>query len=481
MIFETIIGLEIHIELNTRSKMFCACSTEFGAQPNANTCPVCLGMPGTYPVLNKEAVRLALRAARALNCRINKVSCFNRKNYFYPDLPKGYQITQFELPLCEDGFLEFESEAGNKKSGRAINHIEISRIHLEEDAGKLMHPEDQPVTLVDYNRAGVPLIEIVTRPKAIRPQAAVDFLKELKSVMEYTGVSDCRMEQGSLRCDVNISVRRKGEKELGTKVEIKNLNSFKEIHKAMEWEMQRQQELLLKGKKVMPETRRWDQIRGVTIPMRTKNGSQQYYITPEPDLPGLDLKSEIFRSYLEEPLPELRAQKNRRFMEQYNLSRYEAEILTQNKGLADYYETVVKHGAAPVDASNWILVELLRLWNPADNAEIPVSGKALAQLIKLVNEGRISRNAGKKVLDEMFETGKSPRLIIEEKGLAQISSRAEIEIIVDQVLKQNKDAVEEYKTGRTKVAGFLMGQIMKAGRGRLNPNVAREILEEKLK
>jgi len=480
MIFETIIGLEIHVELKTRSKMFCSCSTQFGAPPNTNTCPVCTGIPGTLPALNNEAVRLALRAGRALNCRINMISRFDRKNYFYPDLPKGYQITQYEVPLCENGYLEFES-GEESENEMTTNRVEISRIHLEEDAGKLVHPENKHVTLVDYNRAGIPLIEIVTRPKAVSPKAVVDFLKELKSVMEYTEVSDCRMEQGSLRCDVNISVRKKGEEKFGTKVEIKNINSFREIYKALEWEKHRQQELLKKGKFIIQETRRWDQNRGISIPMRSKDEVWQYYVTPEPDLPPLDLNHEMFRSFLDEPLPELRLQKSRRFIELYGLSRYEADILTENKNLADYYEDVVRHGVNPAEASNWIIVELLRFWNILENSIVPISSKALAQLVMLVDEGKISRNTGKKVLNEMYDTGKSSIEIIEQKGLIQISSRAEIEKIVDQVLLQNKTAVEDYKQGRTKAVGFLMGQVMKAGEGKVNPGIAKDILEEKLK
>jgi aspartyl-tRNA(Asn)/glutamyl-tRNA(Gln) amidotransferase subunit B len=472
---ETVIGMEIHVELKTLSKMFCACSTQFGARPNENTCPICMGMPGTWPVLNREAVRLALRAGRALNCEVNRVSRFDRKNYTYPDLPKGCQITQFDLPLCENGHLDIDNQEKHLRIG-------IERIHLEEDAGKLIHPENRPVTLVDYNRAGVPLIEIVTHPEAISPRQAVAFLKELKRILEYTEVSDCRMEQGSLRCDVNLSVRRSGEKQLGTKVEIKNLNSFKEIQRALEWEQQRQQGLLKSNRPdlIRSETRRWDDKKGMSFPMRMKNGSQQYSICPDPDLPPLDLRDEELQPFLEESLPELPRQKRARFSSRYGLSIYEANVLTESKFLAEYYEEVVDYGIQPKEASNWILAELLRLWKHTNQPIAPVDSSRLAELIKLVEEGTISRSIGKEILDELVITNKRPQLIVEERGLNQVSDRAEIESLIQDVLDEHQGVVEDYRKGKIKAAGYLMGQIMKAGCGKVNPQIAKELLQKML-
>lgn len=483
--FETVIGLEIHVELKTLSKMFCACSTQFGARPNENTCPICMGMPGAFPMLNQEAVRLALRAGSALNCEINRISRFDKKNYSYPDLPKGYQITQSELPLCENGYLEIELEDNKKReinnsfSEKQRKRIGIARIHLEEDAGKLIHPKGQPVTLVDYNRAGIPLIEIVTHPEVISPKQGVDFLKELKLILEYLEVSDCRMEQGSLRCDVNVSLRRRGEKALGTRVEIKNLNSFKEIQKALEWEEQRQWKLLQldQSDQILPETRRWDDKKGKTIPMRLKVGSLQYYISPEPDLPPLDLGANEIVSFMEESLFELPEQKRTRFSCQYGLNRYEINILTESKFLAEYYEEVVGCGVQPKEAVNWILTELLRIWKHTSQPFAPVDSRRLAELIKMVETGKISRNIGKEILGELVVTDKTPQLIVEQRGLTQVSNRAGIESLIQDVLNQHQDAVKDYKSGNTKVVGYLMGQIMKAGRGRLDPKVVRERLE----
>ncbi len=492
MNFETIIGLEIHIELKTASKMFCTCSTQFGAPPNTNTCPICLGMPGALPKLNQEAVRLALLAGRTLNCEINRVSKFDRKSYFYPDLPKGYQITQFYLPLCQNGYLDVELDNNQetetctmlKNASRKINteRVEIDRIHLEEDAGKLIHPEDQSITLVDYNRAGVPLIEIVTKPRAISPCTAVNFLKELKLIMEYTEVSDCRMDQGSLRCDVNVSVRKKGDTRLGTKVEIKNLNSFKEIQKALEWEQLRQIELFQSGRsdQIISETRRWDSAKGVTVTMRVKGDSQHYYIAPEADLPSLDLADIGLDFIKKESIPELPMEKRNRFLSQYGLGRYEANILTESKYLADYFEEVIDHGVQPNEAVKWILTEILRIWKNTAQSTAPVDAQRLADLIKIVEQGMISRNIGKEVLYELAATDKTPHAIVEHKGLTQVSDRAEIQSKIQNILTQHQDAVEDYKSGSSKVLGYFMGLIMKTYSGQVDPRIAREILEDVL-
>jgi aspartyl-tRNA(Asn)/glutamyl-tRNA(Gln) amidotransferase subunit B len=475
--FETVIGLEIHAELNTRSKIFCSCSTEFGSKPNENTCPICTGLPGTLPVLNEEVVRLAVRAGKALHCEINMVNKLDRKNYFYPDLPKAYQISQYDLPICENGYIDIETgqeDAGEQRSKR----IRITRIHMEEDAGKLIHLEDEPLTLVDYNRTGIPLIEIVTEPDMRSPEEAAAFLKTLKSILEYTEVSDCRMEQGSLRCDVNISIRKAGQKELGTKVEIKNLNSFKEIQKALEKEEKRQKELYQFGEvnKIIQETRKWDSSKGKTVTMRSKEDAHDYRYFPEPDLLPVILDSMTIQE-IEDHLPELPEQKKDRFFSQYGLSKYETDILVGDKALAGYFEEVVSFGIDPKDAANWILVELLRVLKDTDAYEIPVKSEYLAGLIKMVEAGKISRNAAKEVFNEMVATDKAPEGIFKEKGLAQISGADEIEKIIREVLSLNGDAVQDYKLGNTKVIGFLMGQIMKASRGKANPNTARDLLE----
>ena len=474
--FETVIGLEIHVELKTKSKIFCSCSTKFGDKPNENTCPVCMGLPGTLPVLNEEAVMLAVRAGRALHCDINMVNKFDRKNYFYPDLPKAYQISQFDLPICRNGYIDIETDT--QKENRETKRIRITRIHLEEDAGKLVHLEDEPLTLVDYNRSGVPLIEIVTEPDIRSPEEAVAFLKALKSILEYTEVSDCRMEQGSLRCDVNISVRRAGQKKFGTKVEIKNMNSFKEIQKALEKEEKRQQELYSFGEedKIIQETRKWDSSKGKTVSMRSKEDAHDYRYFPDSDLLPVILDDNIIQK-IDGELPELPEQKKARFLEQYGLSEYETDILVGNKALAHYFEEVVGLGIRPKEAANWILVELLRVLKDEEGEDIPVKSQYLARLIKIIEEGKISRSAGKEVFDELATTDKTPETIIQEKGLTQISGTEELEKIVREAIAKNPAAVEDYKKGNTKVIAFLMGQVMKATIGKANPNVAREILE----
>ena len=473
--FETIIGLEIHVELNTKSKIFCSCSTNFGAKANENTCPICAGLPGTLPVLNEEVVHLAVRAGTALNCHINKMSKFDRKNYFYPDLPKAYQITQFDLPICENGYIDIRLDGKEKR-------IHITRIHLEEDSGKLIHIEDEPVTLVDYNRAGIPLIEIVTEPDMRSPQEAVAFLKALKSILEYTGVSDCKMEQGSLRCDANISIRNIGEKGLNTKVEIKNMNSFKEILKALQQEEKRQQELYAFGEedKIKQETRRWDSSKGQTIPMRSKEDSHDYRYFPEADLTYVLIKEETILK-IKEKLPELPRDKKERFLNMYDLSEAETDILIGNKALANYFEEVVNFKVSPKEAANWIIGELLRALKDEENEDIPVESQHLASLIKIIEEGKISRTAGKEVFKGLITTDKSPYEIIEEKGISQISSADELEKIVEKVLSSQTQAVDDYHNGNDRAIGFLMGQIMKASKGKANPQSAKNILEKLIK
>lgn len=477
MLFETIIGLEIHAELKTNTKIFCSCSTEFGAKPNENTCPICLGIPGTLPVLNEEVVNLAIKAGRAVNCTINNYNKMDRKNYFYPDVTKNYQTSQYDLPMCVNGKVDFNYE------GKNIS-VRINRIHIEEDAGKLVHLEDEPVSLIDYNRAGVPLIEIVTEPDLRSPGEAAEFMRELKGILEYAEISDCRMEQGSIRCDANISIRPYGQEEYGTKVEIKNINSFREVQKALEKEEQRQKSLYELGEeyKIKQETRRWDAGKGETLSMRSKEEAHDYRYFPEPDLTPIIIEKEKIEK-LEKSLPEMPIEKRRRFVNDHGLSEKDASIIVGSKSLAKFYEDVVKEGANPKTASNYILGDLLRLLN-ANNMEvedIKISPKNLVELFKIIEDGKISNTAGKEVFKEMFENNRPALEIIEEKGLCQISSFDEIEKFVDEVLNNNPKSIEDYRAGKTKAVGFLMGQVMKASKGQANPSVAKEMMEEKLK
>ncbi len=477
MSFETVIGLEIHAELHTRSKIFCSCATTFGAKPNANTCPICLGLPGTLPVLNEEVVNLAVKAGTALNCHINKLNKMDRKNYFYPDLPKAYQTSQYDLPICKGGHVDIEVDGMKKR-------IRLNRIHIEEDAGKLIHLEEQPVSLIDYNRVGVPLIEIVTEPDLRSVDEAVTFLRTLKAILEYGEISDCRMEQGSLRCDANISMRKTGQDTLNTKVELKNINSFKELQKALEKEEKRQRELYTFGEesKIKQETRRWDSAKGKTVPMRTKEDAHDYRYFPEPDLVPIIIREEQIVS-IKESLPEMPAQKKERFARQYGLTEKEVDIIIGDKALSQYYEALVLLGAAPKAAANWILGDILRLLKEKElEADlIPVRPDALYRLIQIIAEGKISITAGKEVFEAMFITGKSADAIVEEKGLSQISDSVELEKIVEGILDSNPQSLKDYAAGKTQAAGFLMGQIMKASRGKANPQVTKELLDSKLK
>lgn len=476
MIFETVIGLEIHAELKTRTKIFCSCSTEFGAKPNENTCPICLGMPGTLPVLNEEVVNLAIKAGKAVNCTINNYNRMDRKNYFYPDLTKNYQTSQYNLPMCSNGLVKFNYE------GKEVS-VRINRIHIEEDAGKLIHLEDEPISLIDYNRAGVPLIEIVTDPDLRSPGEAATFMRELKGILEYSEVSDCRMEQGSIRCDANISIRPYGQEEYGTKVEIKNINSFREVQKALEKEEERQKELYQFGEqyKIKQETRRWDASKGKTISMRSKEESQDYRYFPEPDLTPIIITKEKVNE-IEKTLPEMPIQKRVRFVEEYKISEKDASILVGNKTLAKFYEEVVIIGGNPRTVCNYILGDLLRLLNTKNMKpeDIKISPKNLVDLIKIIESGKISNTAGKEVFKEMFNSDKNPNAIIEEKGLVQISCIDEVTKIVDEVLNNNPKSIEDFKAGRNKAIGYLMGQVMKLSKGKVNPSIAKQILEDKL-
>lgn len=477
MSFETVIGLEIHAELHTKSKIFCSCSTTFGAEPNANTCPICLGLPGTLPVLNEEVVNLAIKAGTSLNCEINKLNKMDRKNYFYPDLPKAYQTSQYDLPICKGGYVDIEVDGMNRR-------IRLNRIHIEEDAGKLVHLEDRPVSLIDYNRVGVPLIEIVTEPDIRSVEEAVTFLRTLKSILEYGEISDCRMEQGSLRCDANISMRKIGQDTLNTKVELKNINSFKELQKALEKEEKRQRELYTFGEesKIRQETRRWDSAKGKTVPMRTKEDAHDYRYFPEPDLVPIIISDAQIQG-IKKTLPEMPTQKKERFIRQYGLTEKEVGIIIGDKALSQYYEALVSLGTNPKTAANWILGDILRLLKEKELEadQIPVEPTALYRLTQIIAEGKISITAGKEVFEEMFLTGKSAEVIVEEKGLSQISDTGELEKIVESILDSNPQSVKDFAAGKTQAAGFLMGQLMKASKGKANPQVAKELLDSKLK
>ncbi len=481
MEYETIIGLEIHVQLKTKSKIFCSCSTEFGAIPNSQVCPVCLGLPGVLPVLNKTALEYAIKAALALNCQIAKKSIFARKNYFYPDLPKSYQISQYEEPLSNKGFVDIIT---NEK----LEKIRITRVHLEEDAGKLLHEEVKDSTLIDLNRCGVPLIEIVTEPDIKSPKEAHEFLTILKSILQYIGVSDCNMEEGSLRCDANISIRKEGEK-LGVKTEIKNMNSFKAVERALNYEMKRQIKALKEGKRIVQETRLWDENREITASMRTKEEAHDYRYFPEPDLVPIEIDREWIER-IRKSLPELPEARKARFIKAYQIPDYDASILTSSRELADYYEESIR-ASSKLQAlgsklnkaiANWIISELLRELKEADIEikECKVSPGHLAEMVALIDKGSISGKMAKEVFVQMFETGKRASQIVEEKGLAQISDEEALAAVIDKVIKENPKVVEDYKKGKEKALGYLVGQVMKETKGKANPRLVNRLLKEKL-
>lgn len=472
MEYKTIIGLEVHAELLTKTKIFCGCTTEFGGEPNTHTCPVCLGLPGVLPVLNKKVVEFAIKAGLATNCQISEYSKMDRKNYFYPDLPKAYQISQYDLPLCHNGYVEIEVGGKKKKIG-------IRRIHIEEDAGKLMHTRDG--SLVDYNRAGVPLIEIVSEPDINSPEEAYAYLTKLKSILQYIEVSDCKMEEGSLRCDTNVSLMPVGASEFGTKIELKNLNSFKAVQRALEYEIKRQRDILESGDKVVQEPRRWDETRGITTSMRTKEEAHDYRYFPEPDLVPIVVDREWI-DRIKAELPELPDQKRERFVREYGIPEYDAEVLTGSKALAKFFEDTVRLHNNPKAVSNWIMSEVLRILNDKgiEIQELNLKPEQLAQLLNLIENGTISGSIGKKVFEDVIETGKDPEVIVKEKGLVQVSDEGQIREIVKQVLEQNQKSVKDYKSGKEKAFGFLVGQIMRATKGKANPQVANKILKEEL-
>jgi aspartyl-tRNA(Asn)/glutamyl-tRNA(Gln) amidotransferase subunit B len=477
--YETVIGLECHAQLLTRTKLFCGCEVGFGDPPNTHVCPVCLGLPGALPVLNERAVVLAARMALAVSCRVNAFSVFARKNYFYPDLPKGYQISQYDRPLAEGGHLEIELDSLPQPK-----RIGIERIHMEEDAGKLLHegfPDAHSKSGVDFNRSGVPLIEIVSEPSLGSPEEAVAYAESLREILQYVEASDADMEKGNFRCDGNVSVRPVGATELGTKVEIKNLNSFRFLGRALAYEVERQIEVLESGGRVVQETRLFDPDGNRTHPMRSKEEAHDYRYFPDPDLPPLEIAADSLE-HIRAELPELPEAKRARFVSQYSLPAYDAGVLTTSRALADYFEAAAKRSGNAKAASNWVMSEVLRKLKESSRTpnEIPLTGEALGDLVALVDEGRVSGKIAKDVFEKMYETGEAAKTIIEREGLSQVSDPAAVEALVRSVIDANAAQVEQYRNGEEKVLGFLVGQVMKASKGRANPKLARETLSKLL-
>jgi aspartyl-tRNA(Asn)/glutamyl-tRNA(Gln) amidotransferase subunit B len=476
--WETVIGLEVHAQLLTRSKMFCGCATTFGAPPNHQTCPVCQGMPGVLPVINRRAVEFGIRTARALHCRINPVARFARKHYFYPDMPKNYQISQYEAPLAEDGWLELEMDGAARRIG-------IERLHLEEDVGKLTHEggvfETASASLVDYNRAGVPLMEIVSRPDLRSPAEAAEYLRSLRTILRYLGVCDGNMEAGSLRCDANVSVRRAGAAELGTKVEIKNMNSFRHVKDALEYEAARQIRALERGDRVVQETRLWNPERGATAAMRSKEYAHDYRYFPDPDLVPVE-PAAAWVTAIEQDLPELPRARRQRFLAEYGLPLHDAELLTSDRALADYFEEAVRVHGNPKALANWIGSELLRelKGDPAAVATALVRPAALARLVALIDEGTISGKMAKELFERMARTGEDPDAIVRREGLRQVADEDALGRVIDEVVTAHPGVVDDYRRGKKQAAGFLVGQVMKATQGKANPQVVNRLLGERL-
>lgn len=473
MRYEAVIGLEVHAQLLTESKMFCGCSTRFGSEPNTQTCPVCIGMPGVLPVMNKRALEFAIKTGLAMNCRISPCSRFARKNYFYPDLPKNYQISQYELPICEHGFIEIVVDGESRRIG-------ITRIHMEEDAGKSIH-EGGNYSLIDLNRAGVPLMEIVSEPDIRTPREASEYMRKLRTILRYLGVCDGNMEQGSLRCDANVSVRPKGSDELGVKTEIKNINSFKFVEKALEYEIKRQIRIIEEGGRIIQETRLWDSDSGKTVSMRTKEEAHDYRYFPEPDLVPIVVEEKWIEE-IRRTLPELPDAKRARFISEYGLPEYDADFLASEKAMADWFEEAVRLGGQPKTVANWIQGDLMRLLNEDNKSieEYPLNPEQLVGMLKLIENGTISGKIAKVVFEEMYKTGKDAEEIIKEKGLVQISDSSVIEKAVEEIISKNPSEVERYRAGEEKLFGFFVGQVMKLTKGKANPQLVNEILKKRL-
>ena len=474
--YEVVIGLEVHAELSTKTKIFCSCPTSFGASPNTHVCPICMAMPGTLPVLNEKVVEYAVKAGLATNCKIEKNSKNDRKNYFYPDNPKSYQISQYDKPLCYDGYVTIEDEKGTEKK------IRIERIHIEEDAGKLNHDEYGRGSFVDLNRAGVPLIEVVSKPDLRSAYEVESYMKKLKSIFEYIEISDCKMQEGSLRADVNVSIRKKGSSELGTRTEMKNMNSFKSIVRAIDYEIDRQIEVVEDGGEIVQETLRWDDISGRTFSMRDKEDAQDYRYFPEPDLVAIRLSDEYVDNIRKE-LPELPESRKKRYVEEIGLSEKAANFVTSSKYYSNMFEKASEISNNPKAVSNWLMSDIARIMNEKELEPdaIPFSAENLAELIVLIDKGTISNSIGKKVLEELFENPKEPSKIIEEKGWVQISDEGAIKEVVLKVLENNPQSVADYKAGKDKALGYLVGQAMKETRGKANPQMLNKMFMEELK
>ena len=479
MEYEAIIGLEVHAQLLTASKIFCSCSTAFGAEPNSHTCPVCTGQPGSLPVINRKVVEFAIRMALATHCTIARRSLFARKNYFYPDLPKGYQISQYDLPLGEHGLVEILTDGRTRTIG-------ITRVHLEEDAGKLIHDEesmkDSHLSFVDFNRTGVPLIEIVSAPDMRTPQEAGDYLRVLSSILEYLEICDGKMEEGSLRCDANVSVRPRGESVFGTRTELKNMNSFRHVERALDYEIKRQIDVLETGGEVVQETRLWDPHGSITVAMRGKEEAHDYRYFPDPDLVPLFIDDGWIKE-MESGLPELPMERRKRFVADYQIPEYDAGVLTSTKALAEYYEACVQAFAEPKTVSNWVMGELLGALNTdgRDITDCPVTPSGLGEMLRLIKDGTISGKIAKTVFEEMYRTGEAPSRIVEAKGLVQVTDTGVIEETIDHVLKADPDLLEAYRQGKEKLFGHFVGQVMKETRGKANPKLVNELLKKKLK